>query len=69
MTNATTLEGKDMIILTRHEYEAFLGLKRVRTFVPTAAEKSALKTARADYGRKNYLSLNEFKRAVAGKNS
>jgi len=55
--------------MTRQEYEAFLALKRVRNFVPTVAEKSALKKARADYRQKKYLSIDDFERGLAGKNS
>jgi len=69
MDTITITKGKDVIIMTRQEYEAFLALKRVRNFVPTVAEKSALKKARADYRQKKYLSIDDFERGLAGKNS
>lgn len=48
----------DLVIIPRVEYEEYLHWqKSVKTFKPTATEKKALKEARKDFARGNYITL------------
>lgn len=53
----------ELVIIPRSEYEEFLRWqKTIKIFIPTTAEKRALREARRDFSRGKYLSLAELKK-------
>ena len=46
------------------EYEALLGLKKIREFVPTSAQRNALIRARKNRRDGKYLTLDELRRKL-----
>ena len=50
----------DLVIITRKEYEAFLELKRLKEFSPTAAQKKALVRAEQNFRKGKTLSYHEL---------
>ena len=55
-------EKDDLIVIPRKEYEALLGLKKIREFIPTAAHKKALIRARKNRKIGKYLTVDEIRR-------
>ncbi|PIR71914.1 MAG: hypothetical protein COU42_03205 [Candidatus Nealsonbacteria bacterium CG10_big_fil_rev_8_21_14_0_10_36_24] len=56
-------ENGKLVIIPHEEYEEFLHWKRtVKTYKSTAAEKKALKKARRDFARGEYLTLKELEK-------
>ncbi|OHA09518.1 MAG: hypothetical protein A3B37_00840 [Candidatus Sungbacteria bacterium RIFCSPLOWO2_01_FULL_59_16] len=55
-------EKDDLIVIPRKEYEALLGLKKIREFIPTAAQKKALIRARKNRKIGKYLTVDEIRR-------
>ena len=51
----------DLVLVPKREYESFLEFKKIKEFIPTLAEKKALKRAELNRKKGNYLTLNEFK--------
>ena len=48
----------DLVVLPRKEYEALIGLRKTREFIPTAAQKKALIEAEANLkGKKEALKI------------
>lgn len=63
-------EKGELVVISRSEYEEYLRWqKSVKTFKPTAAEKKALKEARKDFARGNYITLEELKNELEGRHS
>ena len=62
-------KGEELIIIPRKEYEEFSSWREktgyFREFTPTVSEKSALRRARENYKKGNYITLHEFKRKMA----
>ncbi|MBI2047558.1 MAG: hypothetical protein HYW90_00575 [Candidatus Sungbacteria bacterium] len=50
----------DLVIVPRKEYEALLELRRIKEFIPTAAQRRALVQAERNFKRKKTLSYNEL---------
>jgi len=50
----------DLIIVPRKEYEALLGLKKIREFVPTTSQKKALLKAERNFRKGETLSYHEL---------
>ena len=64
-----TKEG-ELAIIPRSEYEKFLRWqKSIKTFKPTPSEKRALRQARKDFARGNYISLKELKNELESHHS
>ncbi len=57
-------KGEELIIIPRKEYEKLLELKKIPEFQPTPAQKKALKRARQNRGRGNFLTFNELKQKL-----
>ena len=57
-------KGEELVIIPRKDYEKLLELKRIPEFQPTAAQKKALKRARENRKRGNFLILNELKQKL-----
>lgn len=57
-------QGKELIIISREEYEALLELKKIYEFNPTASQKKALANARKSRKRGEILNLSELKRKL-----
>jgi len=55
---------KDLIAIPRREYEALLELKKIREFIPTAAQKRALAQARKNRKTGNYLTIDELRKKL-----
>lgn len=51
---------KDVVVISRKEYESLLQTKRMQEFVPTVAEKRALLRAEKNLQRGKTLSYNEL---------
>lgn len=52
-----------LVVIPRPEYEEFLNWKKsVKIFSPTATEKRALREARKDFAKGNYITLEELKK-------
>ena len=52
-----------LVIIPRSEYKEFLHWKKlIKTFKPTAAEKKALREARKDFAKGNYIALEELQK-------
>lgn len=49
----------DSVVIPRKEYEALLGLKKIKEFSPTAAQKKALVSAEQKLRKGKTLSYNE----------
>ena len=54
----------DLIIIPRKEYEFLLIRSRVKTFVPTMAQKRALARGERNLRQKKTLSYDQFRRAL-----
>ena len=54
----------DLVVVPRKEYEALLELKKVKEFIPTAAQKKALARAERNVKRGKTLSYNELARKL-----
>ncbi|TSC78521.1 MAG: hypothetical protein G01um101433_186 [Parcubacteria group bacterium Gr01-1014_33] len=50
----------DLVLIPLKEYEELRGLKRVREFAPSAAQKKALVRAEKNLKRRKTLSYNEL---------
>jgi hypothetical protein len=62
ITIPKTLAAKDdLVVIPRKEYEALLGLKKIREFTPTATHKHALARARKNRAKGNVMTVNELK--------
>ncbi len=48
----------DLVIIPRKEYEALLELRRIKEFIPTAAQRQTLVRAERNLKRKKTLSYN-----------
>ena len=57
-------EKDDLVVLPRREYEALLKLKKIKEFVPTAAQKKALFRARKNRKEGAYLTINELRKKL-----
>ena len=57
-------KGEELVVIPRKDYEKLLELKRIPEFQPTAAQKKALKRARENRKRGNFLILNELKQKL-----
>ena len=64
----------DLVLIPRKEYEALQehlhGASEphgMAEFIPTAAEKRDLAKAREDYKKGNYVSLEQFRKEMAGR--
>ena len=57
----------DLVVIPRREYEALIELRKIREFVPTAAQKKALAGARKEYKAGKYLTINEFRQRLGVK--
>ena len=57
-------KGEELVVIPLKEYEALLWQKKVREFVPTTAQKHALKEARKNRAQGKYLTVNELKRKL-----
>lgn len=53
-------EAGDVVVIPRKEYEALLGLKKVKEFKPTPAQKRALARAENNLQRGSTLSYHEL---------
>lgn len=61
LTIPKKLAGRDdLVVLPRREYEALLGLRKLKEFVPTAAQKRALAKAEQNFRQNKTLSYNEL---------
>ncbi|MBI4120300.1 MAG: hypothetical protein HY454_02435 [Parcubacteria group bacterium] len=50
----------DLIVVPRKEYEALLGLKKLKEFSPTGAQKKALLQAKANFRKGKTISYHEL---------
>lgn len=58
----------DLVVLPRKDYEALLGLKKMREFAPTAAQKKALVKAEQNLKQGRTFSYNELVRKLGFRN-
>ena len=58
-------KGEDLVIILKKEYEELSVLKKIYEFSPTAAQKRALRIARASRKKGDTLTLNELRRKLA----
>jgi len=65
---AKVTKGEDLVIILKKEYEELSILKKIYEFSPTAAQKRALRIARANRKKGDTLSLNELRRKLATRN-
>lgn len=72
MTTVTipkTTKGKELVAIPRREYEKFSRWQQMfKTFKPTVKERAEISRARADYKAGRFMTINELKRKLAGKN-
>jgi len=54
--------GKDLIVISKEEYEALMTLKKIYEFQPTSSQKRALTAARKRKKKGEALTFSEFKR-------
>jgi hypothetical protein len=54
----------DLIVVSRKEYEALLGLKRIKEFTPTATQRKALAKAEQNLKQGKTFSYNELVRKL-----
>ncbi|MDP3729582.1 MAG: hypothetical protein Q8R26_02430 [bacterium] len=54
----------DLVVIPRKEYMALLGLKKIREFVPTAAQKKSLIRARKNRKEGKYFTLHELRKEL-----
>lgn len=63
----------DLVSIPRKEYEEFtkwrVVMRSFKVFTPTAAQKKELATAREDYKRGKFITLDELKRKLEIKNT
>ena len=59
---------KDVIILSRREYAALLGFRKIKEFSPTITQKKALLNAEKNFKRNKALTYNELVRKLGFKN-
>ncbi len=59
----------DLILVPKKEYAALMGLKKIREFTPTAAEKRALIRARRDFAKGKYFTLEQVRRELDRRHS
>ena len=65
ITIPKNLAGKDdLVVIPRREYEALLAFRKIREFVPTAAQKRALIQARKNRKEERYLTINELRKKL-----
>ena len=50
----------DLVVVPRKEYEALLGLREFKEFIPTAAQKKALANAEKNLKQKKTLSYDDL---------
>jgi len=50
----------DLVVIPRKEYEALLELRKIREFMPSEAQKKALKRAESNFRLGKTLSYNEL---------
>lgn len=50
----------DLVVIPRKEYEALLELRKIREFVPTVAQRKALRDAESNLRKGKTLSYNEL---------
>ncbi|MEK7078323.1 MAG: hypothetical protein AAB911_02025 [Patescibacteria group bacterium] len=62
-----TVKVSDFITIPRVEYEALLGLKEVKEFNPTPAQKRALVRARKNFSQGKYVTLEQLKYELANR--
>ena len=51
----------DLVLVPKKEYESFLEFKKIKEFIPTAADKRALKRAEINRKKGNYLTIDELR--------
>ena len=54
----------DLVLVPKKEYAALMGLKKIREFTPTTAERRALARAHRDFAKGRYLTLEQIRRAL-----
>ena len=58
----------DLVLVPRKEYESFLQFKRFKEYIPTLAERKALKRAERNLKMDKILSYDELVRKLGIKN-
>ena len=65
LTIPKKLAGRDdFVVLPKREYEALLGLRKIKEFVPTVAQKRALAKAEQNLKQNKTFSYNELVRKL-----
>jgi len=54
----------DLMLVPRKEYESLLVLRKYKEYTPTLAEKRALKRARLNREKGNYLTIDELRKKL-----
>lgn len=57
-------KGEELVVIPRREYNELQEFKRIREFVPTLAEKRALKRGRKNRLSGNFLTIDELGRKL-----
>ena len=57
-------KGEELVVIPRKDYERLLEFKKIPEFQPTPTQKKALKKARENRKRGNFLTLNELKQKL-----
>lgn len=50
----------DLVVIPRKEYEKLIAFKRIREFIPSAAQKRALERAERNFRKDKTLSFDEL---------
>ena len=58
----------DLMLVSKVEYESFLEFKKIKEFIPTMAEKRALRQAERNLRNGKTMSYNELVRKLGVKN-
>ena len=58
------IEGDDLVIIPRKEYEVLVRQKMVRDFIPTPAQKRSLQQAEVNLKKRKTFSYNEVARRM-----
>ena len=62
-------KNQELVAIPRKDYEAFSRWQKMfKIFKPTAKDRAELKHARIDYKVGRFMTINELKRKLAGKN-
>ncbi|HEY4715434.1 MAG TPA: hypothetical protein VIH31_02930 [Candidatus Paceibacterota bacterium] len=54
------INAGDLMVLPRKEYEALLGMKKIKEFKPTSSQKKALMKAEINLKKNKTISYNEL---------